>query len=157
MASERQIAANRSNAARSGGPRSQAGKRRASRNSIRHGLSRPATLGYSDQKWVERFVRAATKGHRTLVTVELSRSAAWAHLDLLRVRQTRAAGVKVLNADLERWQSAASSKMDPKRNEIRLALLRLNRIDRYEQRAAWRRNKALRAIWELARDQGELP
>lgn len=37
------------------------------------------------------------------------------------------------------------------RNEIRLALLRLNGLDRYEQRAAWARNKALRLI--LAADR----
>ena len=36
--------------------------------------------------------------------------------------------------------------MDQKRNMTHIALLRLNRIDRYEQRAAWRRDKALRAI-----------
>jgi hypothetical protein len=40
MASERQIAANRQNARRSSGPRSNAGKRRSSANALRHGLSR---------------------------------------------------------------------------------------------------------------------
>lgn len=41
MASERQIAANRRNAGRSTGPRSRKGKKRVSRNAIRHGLSMP--------------------------------------------------------------------------------------------------------------------
>ena len=40
MATERQIAANRCNARKSTGPRSRAGKSRASRNAYRHGLSR---------------------------------------------------------------------------------------------------------------------
>jgi hypothetical protein len=39
MASERQIAANRRNAQKSTGPRSTAGKRRASRNAYRHGFA----------------------------------------------------------------------------------------------------------------------
>jgi hypothetical protein len=89
MATERQIAANRRNAAKSAGPSSKAGKRRASRNSFQHGLSRPAALGSSDQDWIERFARAATKGLRTVVTLELARSAARAHLDLLRIRKVR--------------------------------------------------------------------
>lgn len=43
MASNRQIEANRGNAARSTGPKSKEGKLRSSRNSFRHGLSRPMT------------------------------------------------------------------------------------------------------------------
>jgi hypothetical protein len=39
MTSERQIAANRRNARKSTGPRSRAGKRRAARNSWKHGLA----------------------------------------------------------------------------------------------------------------------
>jgi hypothetical protein len=39
MASERQIAANRRNARKSTGPRSAAGKKRASRNAYRYGLT----------------------------------------------------------------------------------------------------------------------
>ena len=39
MASERQIAANRLNARKSTGPRSGAGRKRASRNAYRHGLT----------------------------------------------------------------------------------------------------------------------
>jgi len=40
MASERKIRANRTNAQKSRGPRSDAGKRRSSRNALRHGLTR---------------------------------------------------------------------------------------------------------------------
>jgi hypothetical protein len=39
MATERQIVANRRNAVKSAGPRSKAGKRRASHNSFQHGLT----------------------------------------------------------------------------------------------------------------------
>jgi hypothetical protein len=39
MAPDRQIAANRENAKRSTGPRSEAGKARSARNALKHGLS----------------------------------------------------------------------------------------------------------------------
>ena len=45
MTSNRQIEANRGNAKRSSGPRTEAGKKRSSRNSLRHGLARPMTSG----------------------------------------------------------------------------------------------------------------
>jgi hypothetical protein len=41
MASERQIKANRKNAKRSTGPKTEAGKAKSARNAFRHGLSRP--------------------------------------------------------------------------------------------------------------------
>jgi hypothetical protein len=41
MASERQIEANRRNARNSTGPRSRSGKKRASANAFRHGLTKP--------------------------------------------------------------------------------------------------------------------
>jgi hypothetical protein len=97
MATERQIAANRRNAGKSTGPRSTAGKRRARGNSFRHGLSRPAAPGSSDQDWIDRFARAATKGCRTAITLELARSAACAQLDLVRIGQVRAATIERLN------------------------------------------------------------
>jgi hypothetical protein len=146
MPTERQIAANRRNAAKSAGPSSKAGKRRASGNSFQHGLSKPAALGSSDQDWIERFARAATKGRRTVVTLELARSATCAHLDLLRIRKVRAASIQHLSINLEKWLSTVSTNIDQKRNMTHIALLRLNRIDRYERRAAWRKDKALRAI-----------
>ena len=73
-------------------------------------------------------------------------SVARAHLDLLRVRKVRAASIQQLSINFEKWLSEGSSNMDQKRNMPHIALLRLNRIDRYERRAAWRRDKALRAI-----------
>ena len=44
MATERQIAANRRNALHSKGPRSIGGKKRASRNSLRHGFNSMGTV-----------------------------------------------------------------------------------------------------------------
>ncbi len=78
--------------------------------------------------------------------MRLSRAAAVAQLDILRVRQARAASLKQLNAALENRQSMAGPNKE-RRDEIRLTLLRLSRLDRYAQRAAWARNKALRQMW----------
>jgi len=48
MATEAQIAANRANAQRSTGPKSQDGKRKSSRNALRHGLSAKALVALSE-------------------------------------------------------------------------------------------------------------
>jgi hypothetical protein len=57
MASERQIAANRRNARKSTGPRSGAGKKRASRNAYRHGLTLSITSTEALAKQLETLVR----------------------------------------------------------------------------------------------------
>ena len=65
------------------------------------------------------------------------------------VRKVRAARIQQLSINFEKWLSEGSSKMDQKRNMTHIALLRLNRIDRYERRAAWRGDKTLPAIgWQ---------
>ena len=62
------------------------------------------------------------------------------------VRKVRAARIQQLSINFEKWLSEGSSKMDQKRNMTHIAPIRLNRIDRYERRAAWRGDKTLRAI-----------
>jgi hypothetical protein len=43
----------------------------------------------------------------------------------------------------------ARYSVDQKRNMTHIALLRLNRIDRYERRAAWRGDKLFaRSVWQ---------
>jgi len=56
MASEKQVQANRRNAAKSTGPRSQDGKARAARNSVKHGLlSRDMLVSKEDPEELEAF------------------------------------------------------------------------------------------------------
>src|SRR6266853_345208 len=57
MASERQIAANRRNARKSTGPRSGAGRKRASHNAYRHGLNLNMTSTAAFAKQLDKLVR----------------------------------------------------------------------------------------------------
>jgi hypothetical protein len=97
MASERQIAANRQNARKSTGPRSATGKKRASRNAYRHGLSKPI--------WGAEFTRAVDDLARDIAgdaadpaTLDLARDAAEAVLDLDRVRRVKVALIARMSA-----------------------------------------------------------
>ena len=103
MASKRQIAANRSNARKSIGPRSGAGKKRASHNAHSHGL----TLSISSAalaKQLEKRARKIAGGSKDEIILEHARAAAQAEFDLARVRQVklalieRASGLGALDA-----------------------------------------------------------
>ena len=87
MASERQIAANRQNACRSTGPKSNAGRRRTSSNALRHGLSR--SIDSSGGTETEALARRIVGDNVDEEILELARTAARAHLDLLRIREVR--------------------------------------------------------------------
>ena len=116
MTSNRQIEANRGNAKRSTGPKTEAGKTRSSRNSLRHGLSRPMTRG-SDCE-----IRAMV--HEGLTEApDLVR----AKLELTRIRSARSA---LLAAFLD----------DPHPNLANS----LRGIDRYERKAFARQRRLLR-------------
>jgi hypothetical protein len=149
MATERQILANRQNASNSTGPRSKAGKDRASHNSTRHGLSRAAVFSASDREWIERFALDAARGNQSALALELARSAAVFHLDLARIRNVRAKITEDLRTDLDRLKSENFSGLSQPLAEYPEHLVQLKRIDRYERRAASRRDKALRAIFAI--------
>jgi hypothetical protein len=90
VASERQIAANRRNAGKSTGPRSGAGKTRASRNARRHGLSlNQSSAAFAKQ--VENLARKIAGRSTDAITLEHARVAAEAELELGRVRRVRLA------------------------------------------------------------------
>ena len=98
MASERQIAANRRNAQKSTGPRSEAGKKRAGRNSYRHGLA--AGVGHSGKFTAEidtlasEIAAAATGSVVAAADAEIfafARTAAQAEINLARIRSAKAA------------------------------------------------------------------
>jgi hypothetical protein len=135
MTSDRQIAANRRNAARSTGPTTAQGKARASRNSWRHGLSRPAIGSPEVAEEVEALARdlvgcdAASSNE-----LGLARAAAEGQIEIMRVRRERARLTEAVIAQ-------ASGVCGSGRKETTPAAI--GRLGRYERRAETRRNRAL--------------
>ena len=78
MASERQIAANRRNARKSTGPRSGAGKKRASRNAYRHGLTLSITSSAAAAKQLDKLVRKIVGNSEDAILLERARALAQA-------------------------------------------------------------------------------
>ena len=85
MANDRQLKANRANSAKSTGPRSTRGKRRAGKNAYRHGLSLSIDLT-ANAKQVENLARKIAGGSGSKVVWEHAITAAQAQLDLARVQ-----------------------------------------------------------------------
>ena len=91
MATERQLAANRRNARRSTGPRSGAGKKRASRNSYRHGLTARLTGGMQRAQDIEALARKIVGQSTDPITLENGRTAARTEFDLAGIRSVKLA------------------------------------------------------------------
>jgi hypothetical protein len=200
MASERQIAANRLNARKSTGPRSRAGKRRASGNAYRHGLASGRNLNAATARRRDRLARQIAGDSQSEIIPEFARSAAEAELDLARVRL---AGVGLINRvfvdgtidrfadelanDRARWKRmraelrrlklllrgveapevpvqdfvdpAESMPTLPSEREaeaVRRALPELVKLNRYQVRAASRRNRAIKEITKIKSNGGRL-
>jgi hypothetical protein len=90
MASERQIAANRRNARASTGPRSPSGKKRASQNAFRHGLTTPLASA-AIARAVATLAGQIAGDRADHIARELAHDAAAAELELARVRRVRTA------------------------------------------------------------------
>ena len=98
MASERQIAANRRNARKSTGPRSGAGKKRASSNAYRHGLTLSITSTAAFAKELDSLVREIAGDTDDAITLERAREIAQAELELARVRRAKVALIERASA-----------------------------------------------------------
>ena len=134
MASDNRVIANRKNAKASSGPRSHAGKRRSSRNAVRHGL---AVAIESDPAWhagieILTKILCLTKGNQP--DHEHCREAARAVINLQRIRQVRTAIINKLRAN----RGAVDFHSDL--NGV------LAKLDRYERRASSRRKRAFKLV-----------
>ena len=175
MASERQIAANRRNAHKSTGPRSGAGKKRASRNAYRHGLTLSVTSTAAYAKQLDKLARKIAGDTKDAITLERAREIAQAELDLARVRRAKVALIERARAfgeldppqafstvtEIKRFfnaldrgrlivpkptdPSATMPSQEPDRTAeaVRRVLPELRKLDRYERRAAVRRDLAV--------------
>jgi hypothetical protein len=173
MASERQLAANRRNARKSTGPRSGAGKTRASRNAYRHGLTLSITSTAEYAKQLETLFRKIAGDTKDPVKLERARAIAQAELELARVRRAKVAlierasalgeldpprltdaqTVRLFNAFLggrlidpkpiDASATMPSQEPDRSAEAIRRVLPELCKLERYERRAATRRDRAV--------------
>jgi hypothetical protein len=178
--SERKIAANRWNGRSSTGPRSAAGKKRASRNAVRHGLSTIMPPSAERAKGIDRLASKIADGKTDSVTLGCAYAIAEAEFDLAQVRRVKIATINRILAlgELEprpaiksKGQAArlphAQNRGDfsvpvgatmsplpstePERTAeaVRRALSILIRLDRYERRAAVRRERFVRTIQDI--------
>lgn len=129
MASEKQIAANRANALRSTGPKTAAGKSKASRNAYRHGLSGPIPIVPASAK-IDAIVRELVGKTANEDRLTLATDLVHAQLELLRIRSIR-------NGQL---QSTVLNDCTAKQ------LRRLAAFDRYERYAHTKRRRASKRL-----------
>jgi hypothetical protein len=85
MTSPEKIAANRKNALQSTGPQSLEGKRRASANSLRHGIARRA-FSAEENLTIQKIVNDLTKGTNDYWAAEAARQVAESFVGLERIR-----------------------------------------------------------------------
>jgi hypothetical protein len=134
MSSDRQIAANQTNAQKSTGPRSKAGREVSRRNAHRHGLAIEIANDPAFQEDIERLSQTLSSGAQFAFTH--ARETAEAEVDLMRIRRVRA-------WLLETYHVALPD-----------GLVELNKhlakLERYERRAFSRRKRALRLMYESA-------
>ena len=160
MASKRQILANRRNAQKSTGPTTVSGKKRSSKNAYSHGLSLPMCK-VGSQKQLEELSRLFAGDASDAKILGLAERAADAQADLERVRKVKTAMLERALMKTQVGNRAQPELLDFSRplligkgeeeeafvNAVRHILPELTKIDRYEKRAASRRD---RAIHELA-------
>ena len=131
MASARQIAANRKNAQKSTGPTSQAGRTRAAKNALQHGLaSTDSPFRHEIEEFARLFSRETNQENPTFASVE----AAHAQMTLLQVKKVKA-------AIFDRFFKSDRTLDD----SIRLNV-ELRKIERYEARAFSRRKRAIQNL-----------
>ena len=136
MPSDRQIAANRNNAKKSTGPRSDAGREASRRNSRRHGLAIAIETDPAFHDDIEKLAKALSLSRGMQIVDERAREAAGAELDLLRIRKVRAWVFETYYFVANDATSGSLAELNEK----------LAKLERYERRAFSRRNRALREM-----------
>jgi hypothetical protein len=161
MSSKKQIAANRRNANRSTGPRTQSGKSRSRANALRHGLLSNALKDFALAAETEELAIRIAREHGKPDHAIEARTIAEAEVTILRIRAIRAnlfdaiaidepacTGQQSLHHPVRATRRSGRQQVEPSNpNQAYLrAIPELFKLDRYEQRAIWRRRHALRQL-----------
>jgi len=172
MASERQIAANRSNARKSTGPKSRGGKRRSAANARTHGLAEPIAAQAEYARLIDELAVKIAGETSSAVRRAYARMIAECEVELQRVLCVRVGLMEQARATewthaepeektlAERSRSEGKGAPATKEEEARRdlydnaqALSRLlpdlAKLSRYERRAAAKRDRAIRRLFEL--------
>jgi hypothetical protein len=115
MTSPAKVAANRTNATKSTGPRTTQGKSRASRNALRHGLTSAASLSSAVSARVQKMVEMIAGPNATPEQYEQALIIAESEIQLLNIRAAKASA-------FERMQTFAAHAPS---HQTRLAMLQL--------------------------------
>ena len=98
MATDKQVAANRANARKSTGPRTEAGRRRAAQNALRHGLSIPQERDPAVRERTLHLADSILREHGNAASEQALELAA-AQLDLERIGHVRSHVMLRFNLD----------------------------------------------------------
>jgi hypothetical protein len=135
MPSDRKLAANQSNAKKSTGPRSKAGRQASRRNALRHGLAIDIRTDPAHHDDIEQLAKMMSRACGMQNVSDSARDAAEAVLDLFRIRKIRASLFETIYfAD-----TGAPDRLIELNHK-------LAKLERYERRAFSRRNRAMRAM-----------
>jgi hypothetical protein len=162
VASERQILANRRNAQKSTGPKTALGKKRSSKNAYNHGLSLPMR-NVGSQKQLEELSRLYAGDASDPKILALAERAADAQADLMRVRNVKTAMLERALMKAQGGNRAEPELLDSSRplligegeeeqsfvNAVRHILPEQIKINRYEKRAASRRDRAIHELTSM--------
>ena len=135
MTSRRKIAANRNNAKKSTGPRSNAGRAVSRRNALRHGLAVSIGNESAFGDVVEDLAKVLSSASDLQSVSGVAREAAEAQFDLSRIRKIRACLYETIY-----FVGGAAPDRLAQLND------KLAKLERYERRAFSRRKRALRLL-----------
>ena len=103
MTSAARLNANRMNARKSTGPRTERGKKRVAGNAVRHGLAIPIVALPELDAAAEKISHLIVDDSRDPVRLNLARRIAEAQIDLIRVRQARREHLRQLCEEPINW------------------------------------------------------
>ena len=147
MTSPQKIQANGLNSRKSSGPRTIAGRQKAARNSLRHGLTSISHDGASDCALIEQLIEAHCGAERDPRVRMQARLVAESELVLRSVRERQLDTIERRLATATR--SATKRTILDEHEAMKAAAPDLKRMERYERRAWSRLKRAMRDLIDL--------